>query len=162
MGSASLETLLQTLAASDVELIVVGLLAAVAQGAPVTTHDVDIVHRRTPDNIARLLAVLGDLDARYRGHGEKVLRPTAETLSSLGHWLQQTRLGPLDVLGAIEGDRDYDALLPHTQRIELSGHAVRVLDLATIVELKRGSTRREDQLALPVLEETLRRRGTTG
>jgi hypothetical protein len=94
MGSPSLETLLQTLAASDVELIVVGMLAAVAQGAPVTTHDLDIVHRRTPDNIARLLAVLGDLDARYRGHGEKVLRPTAETLSSLGHSLLQTRLGP--------------------------------------------------------------------
>lgn len=32
MGSPSLETLLQTLAASDVELIVVGMLAAVAQG----------------------------------------------------------------------------------------------------------------------------------
>jgi hypothetical protein len=155
MGSPSLETLLQTLAASDVELIVVGMLAAVAQGAPVTTHDVDIVHRRTPDNIARLLAVLGDLDARYRGD-------PAEILSSLGHSLLQTRLGPLDVLGAIEGDRDYDALLPHTQRIELSGHAVRVLDLATIVELKRGSTRPKDQLALSVLEETLRRRGTTG
>jgi hypothetical protein len=162
MGSPSLETLLQTLAASDVELIVVGMLAAVAQGAPVTTHDLDIVHRRTPDNIARLLAVLGDLDARYRGHGEKVLRPSAEILSSLGHSLLQTRLGPLDVLGAIEGDRDYDALLPHTQRIELSGHEVRVLDLAAIVELKRGSTRPKDQLALPVLEETLRRRGTTG
>jgi hypothetical protein len=39
---------------------------------------------------------------------------------------------------------------------------VRVLDLAAIVELKRGSTRPKDQLALPVLEETLRRRGTTG
>jgi hypothetical protein len=162
MGSPSLETLLQTLAASDVELIVVGMLAAVAQGAPVTTHYLAIVHRRTPDNIARLLAVLGDLDARYRGHGGKVLRPTAETLSSHGHSLLQTRLGPLDVLGAIEGDRDYDALLPHTHGIELSGHAVRVLDLATIVELKRGSTRRKDQLALPVLEETLRRRGTMG
>jgi hypothetical protein len=87
MGSPSLETLLQTLAASDVELIVVGMLAAVAQGAPVTTHELDIVHRRTPDNIARLLAVLGDLDARYRGHGEKVLRPAASRHHGLTAWV---------------------------------------------------------------------------
>ena len=62
-----LRCLLETLATSDVELIVVGLLAAVAQGAPVTTHDLDIVHRRTPENIAKLLDVLvNKLDARYR------------------------------------------------------------------------------------------------
>jgi hypothetical protein len=48
MASPSLESLLATLATSDVEFIVVGMLAAVAQGAPVTTHDLDIVHRRTP------------------------------------------------------------------------------------------------------------------
>lgn len=38
MGSPSLTTLLEKLAASDVEFIVVGMLAAVAQGAPVTTY----------------------------------------------------------------------------------------------------------------------------
>lgn len=160
MASPSLASLLSILATSDVELIVVGMLAAVAQGAPVTTHDVDIVHRRTPDNIARLLAVLTDLDARYRGHGDKVLRPTAEILAGPGHSLLVTRLGFLDVLGAIEGDRDYDALLPHSTEIPLAGRSLRVLDLETIVEFKRGSTRRKDQIALPVLEEALRRRGT--
>lgn len=78
MASPSLESLLATLASSDVELIVVGLLAAVAQGAPVTTHDLDIVHRRTPENVARLVDVLvNKLDARYRGR-QDVLRPTAE------------------------------------------------------------------------------------
>lgn len=159
MGSPRLESLLETLAASDVELVVVGLLAAVAQGAPVTTHDVDIVHRRTPENVTRLLAVLTDLDARYRGHGAQVLRPTEEILSGPGHSLLQTRLGPLDVLGAIEGGRDYDALLPRSHCIEISGHPIHVLDLEMLVELKRGSTRRKDQLVLPILEETLRRRG---
>jgi hypothetical protein len=70
----------------------------------------------------------------------------------------QTRLGPIDVLGAIEGGRDYDALLPHTIVLEVTGRDVRVLDLETIVELKRTSTRPKDQRMLPVLEETLRRR----
>jgi hypothetical protein len=137
----------------------VGLLAAVAQGAPVTTHDVDIVHRRTPENVSRLVDVLvNQLDARYRRSDHQVLRPTAEILSGPGHSLLQTRLGPLDVLGAIEGGRDYEALLPHARRIELQGHAIHVLDLAMIVELKRNSMRAKDQLVLPILEATLRRR----
>ncbi len=159
MASPNLETLLTTLASSDVEFIVVGLLAAVAQGAPVTTHDLDIVHRRTPENIARLLDVLVNvLDAQYRGHAE-VLRPTAEILAGTGHSLLKTKLGPLDVLGTIEGGRDYDALLPGSVRVEVSGHTVHVLGLATMIEIKRGSTRVKDQMILPVLEETLRQSG---
>jgi hypothetical protein len=158
MGSPSLTTLLEKLAASDVEFIVVGMLAAVAQGAPVTTHDVDIVHRRTPENVARLVDLLvNELDARYRERSERVLRPTVEILAGPGHSLLMTNLGPLDVLGAIEGGRDYDALLPLSRRTEISGHPVQILGLETIIELKRGSTRAKDQLVLPVLEETLRR-----
>lgn len=157
MASPSLESLLETLATSDVEFIVVGLLAAVAQGAPVTTHDLDIVHRRTPENIAKLVDVLvNKLDARYRGGRTDLLRPTAEILAGAAHSLLKTNLGPLDVLGAIEGGRDYEALLPASRRIEISGHPVHVLGLATRIEPKRGSTRLKDQLVLPVLEETLR------
>ncbi len=153
----ALTTLLTTLATGGVELIVVGGLAAVAQGAPITTHDVDIVHRRTEENISRLLAVLSSVDARYRGHGDKVLRPTADILRGTGHSLLSTAMGPLDVLGAIEGGRDYDALLPNSIAIELAGHELRVLSLRTIVELKRASTHPKDQRMLPILEETLRR-----
>ena len=160
MALPSLESLLTMLATSDVEFIVVGLLAAVAQGAPVTTHDLDIVHRRTPDNVAKLVDVLvNQLDARYRGRTDAVLRPTAEILAGAGHSLLQTKLGPLDVLGTIEGGRDYDALLPDCKPIDISGHVVHVLGLAALIELKRGSTRLKDQLVLPVLEETLRQGG---
>lgn len=158
MGSPSLTTLLEKLASSDVEFIVVGMLAAVTQGAPVTTHDVDIVHRRTLENVARLIDLLvNTLDARHRERSERVLRPTAEILAGPGRSLLMTNLGPLDVLGAIEGGRDCEALLPLSRRIEISGHPVHVLGLETIIELKRGSTRVKDRLVLPVLEETLRR-----
>lgn len=71
----------------------------------------------------------------------------------------KTSLGPLDVLGAIEGGRDYDTLLPSSHQIEIAGHPVHVLGLAMLIELKRGSTRLKDQLALPILEETLEQRG---
>lgn len=47
---------LRRLVAHDVEFIVVGGIAAVLQGASITTFDLDIVARRTPGNIERLVA----------------------------------------------------------------------------------------------------------
>src|SRR5262249_2939639 len=60
--------ILQILAANEVEFIVVGMTAGILQGPPITTIDLDLVHRRTPENVGRLLRVLAELDAFYR-HG---------------------------------------------------------------------------------------------
>lgn len=51
------------LADAGVEAIVVGMAAAVIQGAPTMTWDLDIVHHRTKDNVERLLGVLEAIDA---------------------------------------------------------------------------------------------------
>ena len=55
--SPGLETLLARLAASGTDFLLVGGLAAVAQGAPLSTVDVDVVHRRDPGNVTLLLAL---------------------------------------------------------------------------------------------------------
>jgi hypothetical protein len=76
---SGLTTLLARLAASGTDFILVGALAAVAQGAPLTTLDVDVVHRREPGNVDRLIAFLDSVDARYRGRpAGQVLRTLAE------------------------------------------------------------------------------------
>ena len=49
MTSGQFVKLLQLVVEHDVEVIVVGMLAGVLQGVPLTTGDVDIVHRRTPE-----------------------------------------------------------------------------------------------------------------
>jgi hypothetical protein len=41
--------ILEVLGYAEVELVVVGMTAAILQGAPMLTNDVDIVHRRTPE-----------------------------------------------------------------------------------------------------------------
>lgn len=153
-----LTTLLTGLAAAGVDFVLVGGLAAVAQGAPITTHDVDIVPRRTPDNVDRLLAFLRSIDARYRGR-QDVLRPTPSALSGGGHSLLMTDLGPLDVLGAIEEGRAFDDLVPHAIEITVGDQRIRVLGLSMLAELKRRSTHPKDRYTLAVLEETLRRQG---
>jgi hypothetical protein len=143
---SELTNLLTGLAAAGVDFVLVGALAAVAQGAPLTTHDVDIVRCRTPENVERLLRFLGSVHARYRGRpAGHALPPSRDALLTKGRSLFATDLGPLDVLGAIEGGRGSDDLIGASLEIEAGGQRIRVLGLSTLVELKRGSTHPKDR-----------------
>lgn len=59
--------LLEALAGVGVEFIVVGGAAAVAHGSARLTADLDIVYRRTPENLARLAAALAPHRPYLRG-----------------------------------------------------------------------------------------------
>jgi len=61
------EALLQLLVDAQVEFIIVGGAAATAHGASRLTLDLDIVYRRTPDNIERLIAALAPRASHDRG-----------------------------------------------------------------------------------------------
>ena len=155
MPSARFAELLEHLAAHDVDFIVVGMTAGILHGAPVTTVDVDVVHRRTPENVGRLLGALEALDASYR-HDPRPLRPRESHLSGPGHQLLATKLGDLDCLGTIDQDRGYDELVEHSDEMTLSsGRTVRVLSLSALIDAKERSGRPKDLAALPVLRATL-------
>jgi hypothetical protein len=153
---ADLSAILEGLINAGVEFVLVGGLAAVVQGAPITTMDVDIVHKQSSENIAKLLAFLESADAFHRRLDGKIIGPKEADISGKGHALFTTRLGPLDVLAVIEEGKAYEDLLEHTVEIEFRGHTIRVLDLKRLVELKRTSQNPLDRQRLPVLEETLR------
>jgi len=154
--SVNLGAILEGLIEVGVDFILVGGLAAVVQGAPVTTMDVDIVHNQSPENIAKLLAFLKSIDAFHRRPDDKVIEPKEGDISVMGHALFTTRLGPLYVLAVIEEGRAYGDLLEHTLEIGFRNHTIRVLDLKMLIQLKRTSTDPKDLQRLPVLEETLR------
>jgi hypothetical protein len=146
-----------------VRFIVVGGVAAVLEGVPVNTFDVDIVHSREADNIGRVLGALGSLEAVYRLRPE--LRPNASHLAGPGHQLLTTRFGYLDILGTIGRGRGYEDLLPFTHEVELdNGLRVRVLDLETLIAIKEEVAGEKDLAVLPIMRRTLeekRRRGTS-
>ncbi len=151
-----LSAILEGLLEADIKFILVGGLAAVVQGAPVTTMDIDIVHNRSSENISKLNAFLKSIDATYRRPDDKVIGPNEEAISGMDHFLFTTRFGPLDVLAFIEQGKAYEDLLEHTVEIEFRGHIIRVLNLKTLVELKKTSRDAKEKQRLIVLEETLR------
>ncbi len=146
------ETILTTLVNHGVEFIVVGGMCAVLLGAPVQTFDLDIVHSRTPGNLEKLEMALRELKACYREHPNKRIEPKVVELGGAGHHLLQTTSGPIDVLGVIAAQRDYEKLLPHTILLELNDEStIRILDLPTLIATKRETARTKDKLVLPIL-----------
>jgi hypothetical protein len=141
-----------------VDVIVIGGVAAILQGAPLVTFDLDIVHSRTEGNVERLVAALAELDAVYMEHGDWRPTPQAKLLMGRGHHLLETSEGRIDVLGVITGDRDYDALLPATDEIELDDVTARVANLEMLIRLKEETGRDKDRAVLPLLRATLEER----
>lgn len=150
-GHADVGELLRRLADAGVEFIVVGGAAAVLHGAPITTEDLDIVHRRSPENVSRLKTLLDELDARVRELANRRLPPQESALLGDGHVLLSTRLGPLDCLGTLIDGRGFEELVSHSESIKDEGAEFLVVDLPTLIELKTKTGRAKDRLMLPVL-----------
>ncbi len=150
--------LLRVLVGHGVEFIVVGGVAAVLNGAPVTTFDLDILHRRTPENVERLVAALTAIDAVFRTDARRI-RPNASHLMGPGHALLETRLGVLDSLGTIETDATYDTVFEDTFVLEIDGMMIRALELRRLIRAKEIAGRPKDFAVLPVLRATLEERG---
>ncbi len=161
--TADLEALLRALQVAGVPAIIVGGAAAVIHGAPVTTQDLDIVPRLDAGDEDRLLALLGQLDARFRPVlPGRDLAPVREHLAARGQLNLITNLGPLDVLCRLHDQRGYDELLPHSREIVDGDLRVRVIDLDTLIEIKRTTGRARDQMVVPILVALRDRAGAGG
>ena len=148
--------LLSMLIEGNVEFIVVGGAAAVLSGVPVVTKDLDIVHKRSPENVERLLSVLSQLDAHFRpDFAQRKQRLRASDLTGHGHLNFDTTFGPLDVLCEVSGSRGFDELVPHTVELSDFDMKLRVLDLPMLIKVKAEANRPKDRMALPILIATL-------
>ena len=159
LGAPRFREALEALHRHRVEFVVVGGVAAILQGAPISTLDTDIVYRRTPENIDLLMAALRDLEALYRDSAGRRIEPAAARFAQGGQHLLATRLGPLDVLATAGAGSTYEDLAPRADRFELEGMSVLVLGLPALIETKEQAGRDKDRLALPLLREALRLRG---
>ncbi len=146
---------LELLSSHGVEYIVVGGVAAVLAGAPISTFDLDIVHDRSAPNLDRLMTALAELDARYRDPAGRILRPEAAALAGPGHHLLMTRFGPLDVLGEIGAGNDHAGLVAHSDVLSIGNLSVRVLGLPALIRAKEQAGRPKDLAVLDILRQTL-------
>jgi predicted nucleotidyltransferase len=135
----------RALEVAKLEAVVIGLAAAVLQGAPVTTQDVDLLVRRTRRNQEKIVLLRG-------------------LLGGLGRVEVTSQIDAL-VGGEVQVDLIYDAIPPNlafetvrsrASRMDVGGAPLLVAALEDIIRSKRAAGRAKDLAVLPLLEDTLR------
>jgi predicted nucleotidyltransferase len=149
---------LKTLKDGGVEFIVIGGVAAAAHGAARATYDVDVVYRRSDENIERLVDALAPHSPYLRGAPQGLPFIWDRRTIEMGlNFTLTTALGDIDLLGEIGGER-YDDLLKHAEALPLLGDQFRCLTLTKLIQVKRAAGRPKDLEAIAELEALLEER----
>jgi hypothetical protein len=147
------DTAFGILARGGVEFIVVGGAAATIHGSARVTRDLDVVYRRTPPNIERLVAALAPCRPYLRGAPPGLpFRWDEDTLRRGLNFTLTTSVGDVGLLGEITGGGGYDALLPHSAPVHAFGVELRCLTLDKLIQVKRAAGRPRDLEAIAELE----------
>ena len=151
--------LIRILSEAGVNFIVVGGVAATGHGSARLTSDLDIVYRRTTENITRLVLALAPLNPYLRGAPPGLpFRWSDETIKKGLNFTLVTSLGALDLLGEITGGGGYDDLLPHTLTLTLHKSECLCLGIEYLIKVKRAAGRPKDFEAIAELEAILEER----
>ena len=156
------EAILAELKRHKVDFVVIGAYAAVTQGWPEPTADIDITPDRDVRNLQRLAAALHAMDARVLtedGEMDESWPIDDQHLRLRETTFLTTRFGDIDIVVNPAGAEGYPDLARPSESfvLRLGGVEVRVAKLERVIESKRASDRPKDRDALPRLEILLRR-----
>jgi hypothetical protein len=155
--------LVRALADAGVECIIAGGVAANLLGSARTTLDLDVVYRRSDDNLRRLVGALAPIHPYLRDvpPGLPFVLDVATLQRGLNFTLT-TDLGALDLFGEITGGGTYDDLAGESVAATDLGASVRCLSLERLIAVKRAAGRPKDLIALSELEALLEERRGRG
>jgi predicted nucleotidyltransferase len=141
----SLTSILTGLHDANIRFVVIGGVAAVANGSPRLTNDVDICFDRAPDNVEALARLLASWDA-YPREVEPGLPflMDARTLRNGSVFTLRTREGFLDIFDSVDGVGDYGACLAASEWIEWPPIRVRMLNIDALISSKQVTGRKKD------------------
>lgn len=155
--------LLRCLSEAGVEYILVGGAAATAHGSGRLTEDLDVVYRRSEENMHRLVRALSPHNPYLRGAPPGLPFVWDIRMVQRGmNFTLTTDLGAIDLLGEIVGGGRYEDLLPDSITIKVFGVACLCLGLERLIQVKRAAGRPRDLEAVAELEAILEERAARG
>lgn len=149
-----LRQLLERLIAAEIDFVLVGGLAVNAWGYLRGTRDVDVVPDPSPENLARLAALLEELGGKVEVGGRKLASGAVSAFLKAGdRTLVVTELGEVDVLQGLPQVPAFAALAAEAKEVDLDGVSVRVCSLEHLLAMKRAGDRPRDRDDLEALED---------
>jgi hypothetical protein len=151
--------LIGRLSAAGVEFIVIGGVAAVIHGSAHVTWVLDVLYRRTPENLEKLARALQPIDPYLRGAPAGLpFTLDVDTLERGLNFTLTTTVGNLDLLGEVPGGGTYDRLLLEAETATVGERVVRCVSLRRLIALKRAAGRPKDLDMIAGLEALLEER----
>lgn len=149
--------LLETLVDNDVEFIVIGQIAAVLQGHPETTVDLDILPRHALINAEHLADALRSLNATHVGPRTGNTDPIGVDDQDVIGWREarsfDTDAGRIDVIPVAAGIGTFEDNRDGAVEVDLDGFEVLAAPLDAIIASKEAAGRPKDLRRLPSLLE---------
>ena len=157
-GSTELDAvaIVSALNRHEVEYVVIGAFAAIAQKAPIApTRDIDLTPEDSIQNLARLSDALHELRARIRTGADPGGLPfnhDARSLRRADIWNLICRYGEFDLAFRPAGfDAGYAELVGRARRVSVDGVEILVADLDDVIRSKELAGRPKDLRVLPAL-----------
>lgn len=152
----SFREILNALLEHRVECIIIGGVALMLHGSTRMTTDIDILYKRSRENIRRLVAAVAPFGPKLRlaRDAEPIDFPFDEhTIWNGANFTLWTLDFDIDLLASTEDLPSYEAVLPDSEVIETNnGRIFRILSLDLLLRIKKRLNRLKDQLAIPEIE----------
>jgi predicted nucleotidyltransferase len=151
-----LNQLIQRLCDAEIDFVIVGGFAGILHGSTLVTRDLDVCAVLSRENVAKLRAVLRDLNPTHRQTPQRLsfLDNPAPDVEVKNLYLG-TSLGAVDLLGSITGVGDYPRVREASVEIEIFGRRCRVISIEDLIRAKESLGRPKDLLAAQELRAML-------
>ena len=144
---------LRLLGEYEIEVVVIGGVAATLFGSTQLTNDLDVCYARNSENLEKLANALQSVNAHLRGVPDNVpFVLDAETLRKGLNFTFITDIGSLGLLGEVRGVGGYDEVLAGSVTYELFDYRFPVIEIGKLILAKRAAGRPKDLIAIPELE----------
>jgi predicted nucleotidyltransferase len=146
------DQLLQRLADSGIEFVIVGGYAAVIHGSAYITRDLDICAVLTPETVERLRDVLAEWNPKHRMTPQRLSFLEFPKFGTVQNLYLQTDVGVIDILSSILGVGDFARLKANAEMFDIDGRQYPVLSLQDLIAAKEAVGREKDLLVAKELK----------
>ncbi|OAI39309.1 hypothetical protein AYO39_00495 [Actinobacteria bacterium SCGC AG-212-D09] len=149
-----LRGLLQGLHEHRVDYVLFGALAMVFYGFVRNTEDFDVVVAPNQENLDRVAEWLISVDAVLKLNPQRRFGPRERWGMHKGsNATVLSKLGQIDIVQKLPGLPDWAVLVAQAEVYELDGQRIRVMNRATLIELKRRRRSGQDLADIEAIEQ---------
>ena len=145
-----------------IEFVIIGGVAARIHGSSYVTDDLDVCYARSEENLRKISDWLEGHHASLRGAPANLpFVPDVNTLRAGSNFTFLTDVGNVDFLGEVQPIGFYPTVLQHSFSVEVFGIQCRIIDIDTLIQIKKIISRAKDTvvaLELEAIKELERRK----